>query len=114
MTPRRVQLRRTKGWRMPADTVKADRTTRWGNPAKPGGHFMGLPVRDSRHAARLYAGSAPDNAQLVAAARAQLQGRNLACWCRLCDLHRDGKPVGEECPFCDPCHVDTLLILSNP
>ena len=32
MTPRRVQLRRSKGWRMPANTVKIDRTTHWGNP----------------------------------------------------------------------------------
>lgn len=32
MTPIRVQLRRTKGWRMPENTVKVDRTTRWGNP----------------------------------------------------------------------------------
>ena len=30
--PRRVQLRRTRGWRMPANTVKVDRTTRFGNP----------------------------------------------------------------------------------
>ena len=31
-SPHRVQLKRTKGWKMPADTVKIDRTTRWGNP----------------------------------------------------------------------------------
>ena len=29
--PVRVQLRRTKGWRMPENTVKVDRTTRYGN-----------------------------------------------------------------------------------
>ena len=28
----RIQLRRTRGWRMPADTIKVDRSTRWGNP----------------------------------------------------------------------------------
>ena len=32
--PRRVQLRRSKGWTMPPDTVKVDRTTRWGNPGR--------------------------------------------------------------------------------
>jgi hypothetical protein len=32
LRPRRVQLRRTRGWRMPANTVKVDRTTRFGNP----------------------------------------------------------------------------------
>ncbi len=31
-TPRRIQLRRTKGWRMPENTVKVDRTTRFRNP----------------------------------------------------------------------------------
>lgn len=30
--PVRIQLRRTRGWRMPADTMKIDRTTKWGNP----------------------------------------------------------------------------------
>lgn len=30
--PERIQLRRQKGWRMPPDAVKVDRTTRWGNP----------------------------------------------------------------------------------
>ena len=42
--PERIQLRRTKGWRMPPNTVKVDRTTRWGNPftisdAKDAGYF---------------------------------------------------------------------------
>lgn len=32
MAPVRVQLKRTKGWRMPENTVKVDRTTKWGNP----------------------------------------------------------------------------------
>lgn len=30
--PHRVQLSRRKGWRMPDNTVKVDRTTKWGNP----------------------------------------------------------------------------------
>jgi hypothetical protein len=30
--PERIQLQRTKGWRMPPNTVKVDRTTIWGNP----------------------------------------------------------------------------------
>ena len=32
MMPQRIQLKRTKGWRMPDDTVKVDRSSRWGNP----------------------------------------------------------------------------------
>lgn len=111
--PRRVQLSRKKGWRMPPNTVKVDRTTKWGNPARPGHAFMGLTVRDPRHAASLYHGFAPQNERLVAAAHEELAGKNLACWCHLCDLHRDGKPLLEDCPYCDRCHADVLLELAN-
>lgn len=111
--PNRVQLSRSKGWRMPPNTRKVDRTTKWGNPARPGFPFMGFPVQDTRHAAKLYAGFAPENEMLVEAARAELRGANLACWCRLCELHADGKPFDEDCPYCDACHVDTLGRLSN-
>lgn len=30
--PDRIQLRRTKGWKMPTGTVKIDRSGPWGNP----------------------------------------------------------------------------------
>lgn len=42
-----------------------------------------------------------------------LKGKNLACWCRLCDKHKDGKPFGEVCTDCKPCHVDVLGEISN-
>lgn len=32
MMPDRVQLRRTRGWRMPPNTVKVCRPGKWGNP----------------------------------------------------------------------------------
>ena len=32
MTPKRIQRRRTKGWRMPKNTVYVGRPSRWGNP----------------------------------------------------------------------------------
>lgn len=32
MKPKRIQLKRAKGWRMPIGAVKVDRSTRWGNP----------------------------------------------------------------------------------
>lgn len=31
-TPVRIQRKRIKGWRKPANTVIVDRTSRWGNP----------------------------------------------------------------------------------
>ena len=30
--PTRIQLRRTKGWRLPPNTVVVSRPSRWGNP----------------------------------------------------------------------------------
>ena len=38
MKPKRIQLRRRKGWRMPPNTKKVDRTTKWGNPFVVGQH----------------------------------------------------------------------------
>lgn len=35
-TPRRIQLRRTKGWRKPEGAVVVSRPTRWGNPFRLG------------------------------------------------------------------------------
>lgn len=69
--PVRVKLSRAKGWRMPENTVKVDRTTKWGNPfvvGKPGGAFTAK-VQNNRHAWQLYRSVAPDNAALVEAAR---------------------------------------------
>ena len=100
MKPRRIQLRRTKGWRMPENTVKVDRSTKWGNPFIPGEpitHQPGQVVRDKRHSVSLYAESAPKDEKLIAAAKAELRGKNLACWC----------------PLSEPCHADELLKLAN-
>lgn len=104
--PQRIQLKRSKGWKMPANTVKVDRTTKWGNPFVPGkpapfGPTKGQIVADKRHAFVLYRSLAPLNEKLVAEARAELAGKNLACWCP----HDD--------PYEDACHAAVLLQLAN-
>lgn len=53
MTPHRIQLRRTKGWRMPPNTARVCRPTLWGNPF-----------------------THPDPAQAVAAFRHHIQGNS--------------------------------------
>ncbi len=92
--PERIQLRRTKGWRMPENTVKVDRTTDWGNPY--------LPVTKNYHgraaAVAAFQHYCPADSDLASAARRILRGKNLACWC----------------PLDQPCHADVLLILANP
>ena len=105
--PRRIQLRRTKGWRMPPNTVKVDRTTKWGNPYRAGVHCdhqhavdchrylltLGRPARTAP-----YPDQPPINYVLaVTKDIGELRGKNLACWCSL-----------EQ-----PCHADVLLELAN-
>ena len=88
---RRIQLRRIKGWRMPANTVKVARPTKWGNPFRIG-------VNGNReevlHKYRTWVmqklAEQPDFL-------APLRGKNLACFCKMTE----------------PCHADILLELAN-
>ena len=101
--PVRVQLRRDAGWRMPPNTVKVDRSTKWGNPfvvGKPGGLYAAK-VMDRRHAYHLYKSIASEIPDLVRDARAELRGKNLACWCPNDD------------PYEDCCHAAVLLEIAN-
>ncbi len=84
----RVQLSRKKGWRMPPNTVKVDRTTPWGNPYKDTSREVML-KRFREWISR------PEQRTLVKRARMELRGKNLACWC----------------PLDKPCHVDLWLEL---
>lgn len=108
--PVRIQLRRAKGWRMPPNTVKVDRSTMWGNHvAKAFG------AEDPAEAVALFRTWLEHEASWAwkGRARIELRGKNLACWCRLCERHKDGNPLGVACPDCAPCHVDPLLELAN-
>jgi len=86
----RVQLRRAKGWRMPENTVKVSRPSKWGNPFVVGKNG----VVDGADAVRRYRAIA---VQFPVSGLAELRGSNLACWCR---------------PD-QPCHADVLLELAN-
>lgn len=111
--PKRIQRKRTKGWKMPANTVCVDRTTRWGNPFRAGLHydhqyavdmhrmFFDAAARCSitdKQIERIRSEGA-DPAQFICAALqvGELRGKNLACWC---DLDQ-------------PCHAEFLLELAN-
>lgn len=100
MTPPRVQLSRAKGWRMPPNTVKVDRTTRWGNPAVIGKPFEGDVVEDALHAVTIFRDGIKYECEpfpKVEAIQSALRGKSLACWCKLGD----------------PCHADVLLEIAN-
>lgn len=105
MTPQRIQRRRTKGWRMPENTVYVGRGTEWGNPFRVGRqteHLAHLGELTREQAVELFAlhigpmGSFEYDSATMQRLR-RLAGKNLACWC----------------PLDQPCHADVLLELAN-
>lgn len=112
MTPCRIQRRRVKGWKMPENTVYVGRPTILANHHP--WQFIGR-----RRAVALYREGLeewlahPVAGLKLKAELAAIRGKNLACWCNLCEAHKDGKPLGTECPGCDPCHADVLLEMAN-
>jgi hypothetical protein len=109
-TPHRVQLSRRKGWRMPPDTVKVSRPTKWGNPftvsqkMNPGskvggamGYYAVPTVEDAVECYRLMLAAEGPRASALREDLHELRGKNLACWC----------------PLDQPCHADMLLEIAN-
>lgn len=115
--PKRIQRQRTKGWRMPPGAIYVGRPTVWGNPYWHIAKFHGAEkaVEIFRMTARGFwlpslmeqfpisyyeehtdwlrrLGGHP--LELI---RADLRGKDLACWCRLDQ----------------PCHADVLLEIAN-
>lgn len=93
--PKRIQRKRTKGWRMPEGAIYVGRPTRWGNPFDwrkcppeigPPGWARGAAVDAFREAL----GHSPADLD-------ELRGHDLCCWC----------------PLDRPCHADVLLELAN-
>lgn len=107
--PVRVQLKRVKGWRMPPNTVKVDRSHWAGNPYRVLKLHDFYTVRNHRNspAGGVFETRAEAVAYSLAKFRAMveefpgpleaLRGQNLACWCRLDES----------------CHADILLELAN-
>lgn len=57
MTPQRIQLRRTKGWRKPEGAIVVARPTKWGNPYVVGKAQVRMPALnggDWEHEGRLF------------------------------------------------------------
>ena len=100
--PERIQRKRTKGWKMPPNTVSVTRPGRWGNPYSASLFRDYTPAQqtadfkrwiDGDRGARGWAGPPPTADEI----REKLGGKNLACFC----------PLGQ------PCHADVLLDLAN-
>jgi len=85
--PKRIQQKRTRGWRMPPNTVYVGRPTKWGNPYRVGqdGNIDTVLFLYKRYLVGRIKGE-PNFLE-------PLKGKDLACWCRLDQ----------------PCHADILL-----
>lgn len=113
--PVRVQRKRAKGWKMPANTVYVGRPGRFGNvfreaDAVRSGHankatwriFDVQRFRDwigpTQQGRDLWQGPESDKRrQAILDGLPALRGKNLACWCALDQ----------------PCHADVLLEIAN-
>ena len=122
--PKRIQLSRKKGWRLPPNAVVVSRPSKWGNPYKVHRCNCGSPtcwiVDDTRGEplenvatrAESIALSVIDflnwikyesaGKAMARAAKNELRGKNLACWC---PLPKPGQP--------DICHASVLLEIAN-
>ena len=92
--PVRIQRKRTKGWRLPPNTVCVTRPSKWGNPYRVG--------RDGTadQCIGAYRKRINENVWTFPSKRdvqSQLRGKNLACFC----------------PLDRPCHADILLEIAN-
>lgn len=109
--PKRIQRKRTKGWRKPEGVIDCTRSGKWGNPwtvgpdgdcataeeavrmfrsAVIGFHSNGSFCAPTAHP-ESYIG------RIIADAPKELRGKDLMCWCALDQ----------------PCHADVLLELAN-
>ena len=100
--PVRIQRKRTKGWKMPENTVYVGRPSYWGNPYSEGKSASERTTAENvqlfREAPRVE--NYDDDFTYDSywrEAQAELRGKNLACWCRLDQ----------------PCHADVLLEIAN-
>lgn len=96
MNVQRIQRKRAKGWRMPEGAVYVGRGTKWGNPwrVEDGMSVEGAVWRYRDAVVGLLPFAKVPG---VGEIRAELAGRDLACWC----------------PLDKPCHADVLLAVAN-
>lgn len=116
--PKRIQRKRTKGWRLPENTVCVTRPGKWGNPFvvhHPNGpEKMQQPMTPKMAVASFRSmiekeggwfpqplpwpkGKIPAQYTSVEDVRRELRGKDLACFC----------------PLDVPCHADVLLEIAN-
>lgn len=90
MKPKRIQRKRTKGWKMPESAVYIGRPSKWGNPYVV--TIVLAPQETLREYKRyILQRFTPEQIQK------ELAGKHLVCWC----------------PLNQVCHGDILLEIAN-
>ena len=106
LMPKRIQRKRTRGWKMPAGAIYVGRPTKWGNPYRVGRSYVDINTLeedcniDAATAVRFYEewiNKGHENAPTRDEIKRELAGHDLACWCK----------EGET------CHADVLLRIAN-
>ncbi|MTH94896.1 DUF4326 domain-containing protein [Roseibium sp. RKSG952] len=93
--PKRIQLKRARGWRKPEGSVVITRSSRYGNPFKIGDPGPdGTPMTREEVCRRFECEALPN---ISAADMEFLRGRDVVCFCKLEDM----------------CHGDILLRRAN-
>lgn len=91
---KRVQRKRVKGWKMPANTIYVGRPSKWGNPYSTSYYREYLPTTE-----KILDAYEKWVKQEIHCCDSHfldpLKGKDLACWC----------------PLDKPCHADILLRL---
>lgn len=102
--PKRIQRKRTKGWRMPENTVYVGRPSKYANPYKVGQRWLSVDTYIDMTQEMVVEwfevfaqGMVSNGLWTLQEIRNDLRGNNLACWC----------------PLDKPCHADILLKLAN-
>ena len=100
MMPKRIQRKRTKGWKMPKNTIYVGRPTIYANPFK---------ITEDRDANDVVI--AFNTWLTVDGCHANMESKKLAI---LNNLYRlKGKNLACWCPLNKRCHADILLELAN-
>lgn len=98
--PKRIQRKRTKGWKMPPNTVSVTRPGPFGNPFRASDYLgdsrSGKNRKMAVDAFRTWI-EYDDQVALRERIRTELRGKDLACFCAICEQ----------------CHADVLLELAN-
>jgi hypothetical protein len=113
--PKRIQRKRTKGWKMPDGAIYVGRPSKWGNPFpicrelnRESALFLfrcliaNGPIWKMTNRQKFFWPRGKDYPS-IGAVKGELRGKDLACWCSLFD--KDGNRV--------PCHADVLLEIAN-